>query len=200
MTIHFLDFPFVAWYPVLNHDEIKEKYVSIIQEHKEQIESYPTSTLDNTVSSYFERHQHNPLKQQDLTDAIIWQPLDKLFTEFPFQNLSLEQQPKQSNITDIWWNYYYPNGFARPHKHNTSDFSGIYLLHNEEPNTTSFIQTSGESQYNYQQRNYNASDITEGHVIIFPSYLMHYTTPCTKNRIIVAWNVVTQSNWSNDKP
>lgn len=181
------DSPFVAWYPVNNHQELKEKYLPIITQQKQEIQFDSISFANNSHTSYYHRDLDNPLKQKDLIDAIVWQPFDSLLNE-----KQITPSPTKSNLKDIWWNYYYHNGYAKPHKHVTSDFSGIYLLQLDEPNTTEFLQISGElPNHPFMQKEYSTQHITEGHVIIFPSFLLHYVTPCSKTRVVISWNIDT---------
>jgi hypothetical protein len=184
------DSPFVAWYPVENHEQLKKKYLPIIRDHCDEIKNNSMTFHNHSHTSYFHSaDENNPLKQKDLIDAIIWNPFDTLLTE-----KEINPQPTQSKLLDIWWNQYYPNGYTRPHKHNSSDFSGIYLLKLNEPNTTEFLQVSGEAPTHSFMRNmHSTKHITEGHVIIFPSFLLHYANPCTKSRVIISWNIQTSA-------
>jgi hypothetical protein len=188
--IYEFDAPFVAWYPVPNHQQIKDKFLPLIQQHRDSIKSDPKTFSNNSHSSYWCRQEENILINKQLLTSIVWNPLDTLLKEKP-----LDPTPSDSMLTSIWWNYYYPGGYTHPHKHVTSDFSGVYIMHLDEddPNTTSFIQTSGESpSYPFARKNYSTEHVTEGHVIIFPSYTLHYAAPCRKDRVIIAWNVVTK--------
>jgi hypothetical protein len=183
--IHNFEAPFVAWYPVKNHQDIKRKYLPLITEHRDIIKDYPETYSEHSHTSYFERHSdYNPLIQIDLVNAIIWEPFDHFLEEKQFTTA-----PKKSNLLDIWWNYYYPNGFAKPHKHYNSHYSGIYILKMDEPNTTHFCSLSIEGPPETTHTEFKTDHIAEGHVMIFPSLLLHYTMPCKKNRVIIAWNI-----------
>jgi len=187
--IHNFESPFVAWYPVKNHQQLKQKYLPLITEHRDVIKENPISYENQAHTSYYERYSDwNPLKQKDLIDAIVWNPFDTLIQEKQFAT-----PPVKSNLADIWWNYYYPNGFAKPHKHCESHFSGVYLLKLDEINTTEFCSISDEGPPDMMQTQFKTTQITEGHVVIFPSRLLHYTIPCKKNRVIIAWNIISDT-------
>ena len=39
-------------------------------------------------------------------------------------------------------------------------------------------------------KNKTMDEVTEGHVMIFPSFLLHYAQPSVKNRIIISFDVI----------
>ena len=192
--IHNFESPFVAWYPVKNHQQLKQKYLPLITEHRDIIKDYPEAYGDYSHSSYYERHaDYNPLIQKDLVNAIVWEPFDLLL-----QEKQLTTPPKKSKLLDIWWNYYYPNGFAKPHKHYNSHYSGIYILKLEETNTTYFCHLSSEGPTDVMHKEFKTDNIPEGYVIIFPSLLLHHAIPCKKNRVVIAWNITSTTEEDND--
>ena len=106
-------------------------------------------------------------------------------------------KPEKFEIDGFWWNNYQAGGNTRVHKHSRSDWSGIYLLHLEEPNTTTFIAQYGEApNTDFMNKNKTMDEVTEGHVMIFPSFLLHYAQPSVKNRIIISFDVICpRSPW-----
>jgi hypothetical protein len=190
--IHNFESPFVAWYPVKNHQEIKRKYLPIIHQHRDEIKDKPDCYADNSHTSYGFTNSSdgtNPLMQPDLIQSIIWDPY-----AYMLQEKQLSIQPEKSYLQDIWWNYYYPHGFARPHKHYESDFSGVYILKLDGLNNTQFGLTSDDMPNALIREKFSTNHIPEGNVMIFPSRLLHYTTPASKNRVVIVWNV--ECNWS----
>jgi hypothetical protein len=186
--IHNFESPFVAWYPVKNHQQLKRKYLSTIHQHRDEIKDLPEAYSDYGHSSYKERFaENNPLVQSELIKSIVWEPFDYLLQEKQFSI-----NPKKSHLKDIWWNYYYPNSFARPHRHYNSDFSGIYILKLDEPNTTEFARITDEGPSELMHTKFSTEEISEGNVMIFPSQLLHYAHPCRKNRVVIVWNIICE--------
>lgn len=189
--LHEFPAPFIGWYPVENHTQIKDELLPKIYSHatKKQdcfkrqctgLNSAPTTTFYHQSFDYF---------TDDILNSIVWKPLNELFKE-----KQLQPTPIQSDVTGLWWNIYERGDSAAIHRHLSADFTGIYLLHNEEPNKTVFYNP-GQPAPNYPHliESYTTEHITEGHVILFPSYLLHYVLPCEKHRVIVSFNVATFS-------
>jgi hypothetical protein len=121
----------------------------------------------------------------EILDDIIWTPFELMLQELQVCT------PTQSKLKSIWWNYYKPGQYTEPHKHVDCDFSGIYLLHLEEPNTTVFYQNGESPSFPLFDEYYNTTHIEEGSTIIFPGRLLHYAKPSLKDRYVVVFNIDT---------
>ena len=73
------------------------------------------------------------------------------------------------------------------HEHTgAGDFSGIYLLELNETNKTHFYCSGGNTAMKLLA---NTRNIPEGSIILFPSHLLHYVTPCEAERATVSCNI-----------
>lgn len=188
--IHNFDAPFVAWYPVNNHQQIKQTLLPKILSHSNKKENcfkrqFQTGLLSSATTSFY--HQSLDYFTDDILNAIVWQPFDAMLEEKQY-NVG----PTHSDIIGLWWNVYERGDSASLHRHSSADFTGIYLLHNEEDNKTVFFHDE-VGQPNFPKTNalYHTNHITEGYTILFPSHLLHYVEPCEKNRVIVSFNIAT---------
>ena len=171
--------PFVAWYSIPNHQEIKQELLPKIQSDSDYIIA-PGNAKTNFLNQSLKHFNSSIL------NSIVWKPFDEML-----QEKQLSPTPSESNLTEIWWNIYSPGDHALTHKHINSDFSGIYLLHSQESNPTVFFHDTPSCYYPYAQEPYTTEHITEGHVILFPSFLQHSVSPCIKERVIVSFNIKT---------
>lgn len=180
--------PFIYVHKLNNHEQIKKILLPYIEK---DLELCPVVNCDNeySQSSYYNNKVEfsNYLRERDLVDKIVWDPLDSCIDEFPFR---VRNPIKKSHISDIWYNSYQPGGHYGFHTHGNSTFSGIYLLHLEEPNKTVFFG-QGSSNSIYQSFNYHTDDITEGHILIFPSEMYHIVKPVETKRIVIAFNITS---------
>lgn len=177
--IHNFEAPFVAWYSIPNHQEIKQQLLPKIQSENDYIIA-PGNAKTNFLNQSLKHFT------ADILNLIIWQPYDRLLEE-----KHLSPIPKESSLKDIWWNVYSPGDYALTHKHINSDFSGIYILHSEEDNPTVFYNDTPSCYYPYGQDPYTTEHITEGHTILFPSFLQHSVSPCKNDRVIISFNIQT---------
>ena len=181
--IYDFDNPFVFWTPVNNHQELKETLVPIIK--KLSCSSDHTVTVDGSTTSYY--HQQYNYFTAEMAEAFIWEPLEKMHDE---KNI---KKPRRYGLDALWWNNYEPGGRTKVHKHERSDWSGIYLLHLNEPNTTTFYSQYGESPNSGYMNQYKMMDqIHEGCVMIFPSFLQHCAESCSENRIVISYDIISE--------
>ena len=179
--IYEFDSPFVYWTEVNNHKTIKDSLVPTIKALSKSDTN--TVTVDGSISSYY--HQTYPYINKSMLTDIVYNPVQQKIEEKGFD------KPEKFEIDGFWWNNYQAGGNTRVHKHSRSDWSGIYLLHLEEPNTTTFIAQYGEApNTDFMNKNKTMDEVTEGHVMIFPSFLLHYAQPSIKNRIIISFDVI----------
>lgn len=179
--IYEFDSPFVYWTEVNNHKTIKDSLVPTIKALSKSDTN--TVTVDGSISSYY--HQTYPYINKSMLTDIVYNPVQQMIEEKDLD------KPQRFEIDGFWWNNYQAGGSTRVHKHSRTDWSGIYLLHLEEPNTTTFISQYGEApNTDFMNKNKTMDEVTEGHVMIFPSFLLHYAQPSIKNRIIISFDVI----------
>ena len=177
------DAPFIFWTKVNNHKQIKDTIVPVIKIISDNDNA--TVTVDGSTTTYY--HQKYSYFTNDILENIIWKPLEQMHEE---KNIS---KPQGYNLDALWWNNYTSGGRTKVHKHERADWSGIYLLHLEEPNTTTFYSQYGEAPNSgYMNQHKVLNDAVEGDVIIFPSFMQHCGDVCTKNRIIVSFDVISE--------
>ena len=181
--IHEFNAPFVFWTKVNNHKKIKDTLVPIIKTISNNDNS--TVTVDGSTTTYY--HQTYSYFTSDMIDDIILKPIEQMHTE---KNLN---RPLRFHLDALWWNNYTSGGRTKVHKHQHADWSGIYLLHLEEPNTTTFYSQYGEApNIGYMNQHKVMDNAVEGDVMIFPSFMQHCANACTKNRIIVSFDVISE--------
>ena len=140
---------------------------------------------DGSTTTYY--HQTYSYFTSDMIDDIILKPIEQMHTE---KNLN---RPLRFHLDALWWNNYTSGGRTKVHKHQHADWSGIYLLHLEEPNTTTFYSQYGEApNIGYMNQHKVMDNAVEGDVMIFPSFMQHCADACTKNRIIVSFDVISE--------
>ena len=177
------DAPFIFWTKVNNHKKIKDTLVPIIKTISNNDNS--TVTVDGSTTTYY--HQTYSYFTSDMIDDIILKPIEQMHTE---KNLN---RPLRFHLDALWWNNYTSGGRTKVHKHQHADWSGIYLLHLEEPNTTTFYSQYGEApNIGYMNQHKVMDNAVEGDVMIFPSFMQHCADVCTKNRIIVSFDVISE--------
>jgi hypothetical protein len=196
MNIFTFPTKFIYWEKIKSHKKIKDKYHSIILEHKEKYGDYCKDLVKskwncNCYSSFFMRNNDLHIKfEDDFLTEVIWNVFDKMFYDLNNSILKLPV-PKSSYIVDMWYNYYTKGMFQEIHNHESNEktihYSGIYLLDLHETNTTNFVDNtfSGFSEF-------KTNNMEEGNVIIFPSELLHYANPCLSDRITVSFNIASK--------
>ena len=194
---------FVFSQKVENHQEIKEKYYSKILDDNEKNGEYyrQTSSWYCEVSSSFFKDdgKDNFLIFDDFfMNSVVWNNFKPFFKEMR-TIVDDYPLPKKSKISQIWYNFYNKGEYQDMHSHlgsvdNTDTFSGIYLMHLEEPNKTTFRQEGIIPGYNSFIYEYFTDNYEEGTVILFPSCLLHLVKPCDKNRVTVSFNIKCHYN------
>ena len=176
--------PFVYRQKVESHKKIKEYlYPLILEDFSKNKEKYVMKTWGCEV--YATIHHMIPfLGNEFFMKEVIWSHLQNCFDQ-----VRLSNQPTMNKLAQVWYNYYEPGMFQEVHTHVGSQFSGVYLLHLNEKNTTSFLNLSQE---HYQYESYSPDDVDEGEVFIFPSGLPHYVNPVKENRISISFNIHTE--------
>jgi len=179
--IHEFQGPFVYWTEVDNHASIKSRLMPFIKKLSENNNS--TVTVDGSTSTYY--HQTYPYITGDMLEEIVWKPLDDMMN-----TKGLEKPEDGYGIEGLWWNNYTDGGRTQVHKHERADWSGVYVLHLEGENTTTFCSQYGQSPNSgYMNEIKRFSEVTEGCVMIFPSFMQHYADVSQGNRIIVSFDI-----------
>ena len=178
--IHEFQAPFVFYTQVKNHSEIKE---ILLPEITNQSEKDPNLTeINGAITSYYDKVSE--IISDEVLDSIVWNPLQLMLDA---KGLS----KKECSLDRLWWNNYKPGGNTQIHQHYKSDWSGIYILHLEGKNTTTFYSLYGDSPnsgYMHQIKTFD--ELTEGYVMIFPGFLQHRAKECSGNRVIISFDVV----------
>jgi hypothetical protein len=192
---------FVFWTQIDNHKEIKNKYYDKLVSHIDSNENRYKEKIQKTwgcecASSFFDANAINSLFDEEFYKEIIWNPIDLMLSEMT-DKLNIPC-PQTSTLEGIWYNKYSRGNWQEVHNHLPTTYSGIYLFHLEEKNTTTFFDTGNlkcwgdeNNMPRFLTSNPDAN-IDEGTVIIFPSELMHYVNPCEKEKISISFNVQSQ--------
>ena len=179
--------PFIFWTKVPNHKEIKDYLFPQIKNlYYKNKKDYTIHWKSYVYTSF--NHLNDFIKEDWIIKSILWEPLDKMFSE-----IELTLSPCESHLKQIWWNYYPEGGYQEAHTHEgtCTTFSAVYLLDINEENNTVFTDLS---QMFYLQKEHHTEDIKEGSVIIFPSNLLHYVIPSKKERCTISYNISTKFN------
>jgi len=175
--VHKFNAPFVFHTEVKNHKNIKQQ---ILPEIKQNLCPF-LFTEQNVYTSYNVGFDF----PKNIFENIVLNPFQKLTEEYKFNPRIINL-----NIEGLWWNYYLPGGYTDPHTHREDDFSFIYLLELTGKNTTMFRLLSDNCfRYPFSNLPYSTEHITEGNVIIFPSFLVHWVRPCYEERAVIVGNI-----------
>ena len=175
--------PFVFWTSVKDHQKIKDKLVPRIKRDSanEDLIHRPNEFM---VSSFYS--QTYDYITDEMLKNIVWDPLEQMHVEKQIMT------PPNYTLEAFWWNVYQPGGFAKVHSHASADWSGVYLLHLEEPNQTYFYSHFGHTpNTGYMNQQKILDEAVEGDVMIFPSFMEHSFHPGAKDRIIIAFDIIS---------
>jgi len=202
MTLHKFRPEFIYYQPVENHEQHKQLILSTIQQEVEQRKfaraqrtniPYSSQTLiyepDTPTDTAGGKTQINytPQFMNDVVTMPTINMLNEIKSEFNITTPTI----KEPYLKDIWWNYYLPGKHTAPHIHVDTDFSGIYIVECNEPNPTQFKQSlRSVGPLPLYEEYYSSEDIKEGHVMIFPSSLLHWVNPCQSERCSVIFNIM----------
>jgi hypothetical protein len=186
-----------------NHKEIKEKYMSKFEWDADSYGTYYRKKNlwnCNVTSSYFnETHSVPQFLDNNFYNEVVWKPFDNMLEKLG-EKINLPT-PSTSKITSLWYNKYIGGEWQEMHNHlppqgdpQPQQYSGIYLLDLNEPNSTIFYENNPVSAFNTDGHavNFKTDDFEEGSVIIFPSELEHYVNPCVNNRMTVSFNIFSK--------
>lgn len=106
------------------------------------------------------------------------------------------ERPKLE-ITSMWINSYKENQNIHPHNHSNSWYSGVYYPYGSESGPIKFmspLMNSSTISLKCIKSNRFNQDLAEFNIrtesmLLFPSWLVHYTVPSTSPKISVSFNV-----------
>ena len=111
--------------------------------------------------------------------------------------------PKQEldfYITQSWLNITKPGGFHHVHNHSNSILSGVFYISTQEGDSICFIDPNADIKNTivFEYKDWNKWNsvttyfpVSEGKLVIFPSYLEHYVEPnlTQETRISISGNI-----------
>lgn len=171
------------------------------------IEKYPILTPPN-----WECVVHSSYNNKDINinnNAIV-----KIYEKYMGKFLNdFQLNIEEFRIQSLWYNAFLKNHFQEPHTHLPSDFSAVHYLDFDDNchSPTTFInpnllmsQAMNSLKPNFCKKlNYEnllhscffdditLTDISQGDIVFFPSYLNHYVRPnkSNKRRITISFNI-----------
>jgi len=177
--IHNFEAPFVFHTTIQNHTQIQHYILSQIDS---AIQSNQYSIAPGGAKSSYEKQQ--TILTKEMETSVVWNPFKQLLLEKTFT-----PSIQDATLTSMWWNVYSPGDYARPHNHHQSDFSGIYIVSMNEKNKTLFHSYGSSYNLPWNTETYSTDKIKEGQVMIFPSSLIHSVESCSKERVVVSFNI-----------
>ena len=169
---------------ISNHEHHKQILLPKLEKDKERAHRVKTNGtgISTTGLVNFE------LFHEEFVSDTIWKPFNQMLSEF--DTYLNKVKIVNSSVKTIWWNYYEPGEVCHPHRHYKSDFTGLYLLHLEEPNPTKFLPTNNSSNtYPLFDGIVSSEQCKEGDVLIFPGKILHWTTPIQTSRWVVIFDI-----------
>ena len=119
-------------------------------------------------------------------------PFMEIFSD-ELQQFGRELNVLSFKIEDIWSVQYKRGDFHAVHTHGTCNFSGVlYLDYDEVEHTpTHFVMQNINPVTN--MTDIVSPLVREGDIIIFPSNILHFTTPCKTDKIrkIISFDITT---------
>lgn len=180
---------FVYYDKVEKHEELKKLLLEPILKDAEANKEYYNNHERwdcEVITSFFDNSKGmSILEQCPLLKDSIWKVVDAMMEKAHLNGL-----PKESWITQCWYNLYKKGYSQEIHQHCGSDFSGIYILQSNEPNKTVFYS---EESHRLLNKSWRTDEIGEGTIMIFPSHFSHYVNPIEDdNRITIAFNITCE--------
>jgi len=186
---------FVWWKRLENHEEIKERYIPIIDQDYELNSLIYNSKNDwdcNVTTSFFSEVSVSPIFDDYFIKNVVWQTMDIMIKEL--HNRIKLPIPEESHLNHMWYNKYQKGQWQEIHNHNSGNvsFSGIYLIDLNEKNNTVFYNKHNINCFYAEKSLFSTNHIEEGSVIWFPSELSHYVKPSLANRTTISFNVYSK--------
>jgi len=202
MNLYTFPTKFVYWNAVKKHKSVKKEYYPKIlcdfnKNKKKFREAVKSNWNCDCYSSFFESGYNEDIFDKKFINKVIWNNFDQMLSYLNNSILNLPT-PKTSVVSNIWYNFYNQGMFQEVHKHYNNkskcQFSGVYLMHLEGVNNTTFINNASCSSYldTAENNTFKTDHIVEGNIIIFPSELMHYVNPCIHNKMTLSFNITSE--------
>lgn len=195
--------PFVYFYKVENHKDIKEKLLPEIEEDLKINADKIKNDWCCDVTSSFHFSQSDFLFKNDLLMDQIWKAYNGCVDQLIYDELvSNDTDIRQCIMDEMWYNIYEKGGNQEIHCHKPFDFSGIYILDDTQVNNTIFwyeanMFPTGLSPYiSFDHPAYegtSVSEVGEGYIIIFPGSLPHYVPNVKDKKISLSFNFTCTS-------
>jgi hypothetical protein len=175
---------FYFYTKVENHQRHKEL---LIPQFRADLDSTVQGQMAGTARTTFYNPNNKKYYDRQMVEDIIWNPFHQLLKEY---NLQRTFHITDSKIQDIWWNHYEPGQYAAPHRHLRCDFTGIYCLQMNEPNTTCLLPSLEQmNTIPLYDGIKTTHEVQEGDVLIFPATMLHWATPAQFERFVVVFNI-----------
>lgn len=195
ISAYLFPMPFVWWTKIENHQEIKQKYMPLVnQDYELNRQTYKLKSLwsCSVTSSFFSDSLILSIFDNYFINTIVWNTIDKMFEEMN-EKIYLPI-PFNSELKHIWYNRYETGDWQEIHDHASEkiSFSGIYLIDINEENSTTFYNNKTMNCFDLQCKAFSTPHIEEGSVIWFPSELEHYVNPVKKERTTISFNIASE--------
>ena len=199
---------YVYWEKLKKHDELKKKYMPIIdkieQTHPFDLTN-PFSPLEKSKYISILHPELNTFLENEDINTIIWNPIDNFIKDINSQ-YQCKINLKESMLDHYWFCTFDKNDNQELHdqydhikiidniEYNPT-FSGIYILNDDnESSSIVFRSPQGEPFHNtklcYEFNTGTIDDIGEGTVLIFPCHLLHRVRRIIKpGRRTIAFNI-----------
>ena len=114
---------------------------------------------------------------------------------------------QEVEITQMWANKQENGSIHPPHTHANSLHSGIYYLKaSDKTSGTQFFEPRPQvkvfvprrEKYLIQNSHMYQINSETGHGVVFPSWLQHWVSPNTDERITISWNVILRGEYGEE--
>jgi hypothetical protein len=182
--------PFIYKSSSKRHLENKDELVELILDDYEK----------NKSKEHLFDYNQNFLNSSQYEDIILKPAQELILNLYNPQNpykLS-KSKPKNIRLKDLWWVLYDNGDYAENHHHGLFGISGVYFLELSDTNTTNFVIQNPYPIANFRPENrqddlayriFEATDVKEGDILLFPSSMQHYVNPVKTRKISIAFNL-----------
>jgi hypothetical protein len=197
VTIKFFPTNFVASKKVEQHEEIKAELLPRILHYAEEYKDSRQHKWDNLTRSNMVT-TYNYGVDKDTADIILNKYIKFIVWDLMHEvaNYAGVMGFEDAGVTNLWWNVYQKGDWAEMHTHSAGvrgnpNYSGVYFLDIKGENTLEFVSPVLSSTHPIDStfHTMHGKDIPEGHVVIFPSSLMHHVRPVPDRRVTISFNV-----------
>ena len=209
MGIYYFPSNFVYWRKLPNHEIVKSKILSIIENNKSKLCDHNLVKDGNTTHYHDSFNQSILNENPDIVKSVVWDSIEEVLETLNSRNDSPSVNITKSKIDNMWMSQYDTNSTVEMHEHYSStncfdsegnpyksSFALIYIVNDpNEKNTTEFVQPymMSTSVHGMAETHFDTSkkeDIGEGTVLVFPSSLYHKVNQMKKpGRVIMSFNI-----------